>query len=304
MPFHDASRIDDRPGADRLGSPRADMGDGLLTRRYIGPPGRQTHLLEAGVKTNEAPLWCLHATAYSGRSFTPFLQAMASKRRVAAPDTPGYGASDPPPTPWTMGEYADGVAQALDAAGETAVDLLGYHTGAIVAAELARRRPDRVRRLVLIGVPYLSASEQSDWRRRLAAPAQLTDRLDQFQERWDYFIKDRDPGVSLTRGFDNFVDELRAYPHGWWAHEAAFTFDVERSFAEVRQPVLVLNPDNRLSVASRRAAKALVRAQIVETPHLRNAVFDNAPQELAALTDAFLRQEHISGQKEGAAGLR
>jgi pimeloyl-ACP methyl ester carboxylesterase len=304
MPFHDASRIDDRPDADRPGAPGGNQGELLLSRRYVGPPGRQTHLLEAGVKTDEAPLWCLHATAYSGRSFTPFLQAMALKRRVAAPDTPGYGASDPPPTPWTIGEYAESLDQALDAAGEAAVDLLGYHTGAIVAVELARRRPDRIRRLVLIGVPYLSAAEQSDWRRRLAAPAQLTDRLDQFQERWDYFIKDRDPGVSLTRGFENFVDELRAYPHGWWAHEAAFTFDVACAFAQVRQPVLVLNPDNRLSGASRRAAEALAGAEIVETPHLQNAVFDNAPLELAVLTDAFLRQRHVSGQKEGAVRSR
>ena len=124
-----------------------------LSRRYVGPPGRQTHLLEAGLISSEPSLWCLHATAYAGRSFAPLIEALAGRRRVVAPDTMGYGGSDKPGQRIEIGDYASLIDQALDAAGEDRVDLLGYHTGALVAAELARLRPDRVRRLILIGVP-------------------------------------------------------------------------------------------------------------------------------------------------------
>jgi pimeloyl-ACP methyl ester carboxylesterase len=260
----------------------------VLSRRYVGSPGEQFHLLEGGESHSGRPLYCLHATAYSGRSFTPFLEAMGKRRRVVAIDAPGYGASDPPPAPMDLAGYARALDEALDAAGESNVDLFGYHTGAVIAAELARQRPDRIRRVVLIGVPYFSGAEQAQWRARLAEPMTLTEELSQFEERWDYFITRRPPGVSLARGFENFVDELRAYPRGWWAHDAAFVFDVEACFAQIAQPVLVLNPDSHLAEASRRAARALSRGELVELPHLTNGIFDVAGEELAAAMDSFL----------------
>ena len=214
---------------------------------------------------------------------------MARYRRVVAPDAMGYGGSDTPPAPPQITDYARLLDDALDAANEGRVDLLGYHTGAIIAAELARLRPDRVRRLVLIGVPYVTGEEQQLWRERLAAPTVLGEDFEQFQERWDYLVARRDPSVSLERAFDNFIDELRAYPHAWWAHEAAFTFDVAGCFAEVLQPVLVLNPANHLSDASRRAASSLRNARILELKHLSHGIFDKAPEEIADLTEAFLK---------------
>lgn len=83
---------------------------------------------------------------------------------------------------------------------------------------------------------------------------------------------------------------MRAFPYGFWAHEAAFTFDVEACFAEARQPTLVLNPHNHLSEASRQAARVLPDARLVELPHLDHAIFDVAPDELAQRIDAFLSE--------------
>ncbi len=214
---------------------------------------------------------------------------MAPRRRVVAVDAPGYGASDPPPQPMPIEGYARAIAVAFDEAEAGSVDLFGYHTGALVAAELARQRPDKVSRLILIGVPYFLGAEREAWRVRLAEPTWLSEDFAQFQHRWDYFITRRAPGVSLARGFDNFVDELRAYPRGWWAHEAAFTFDVADCFGGVRQPTLVINPRNHLAEASRRAAGALANGRLLEMPHLENGIFDVAADELATIMDEFLR---------------
>jgi pimeloyl-ACP methyl ester carboxylesterase len=263
----------------------------MLGRRYVGPPGRQTHLLEGGAPSDKTPLWCLHATAYSGRSFTPFLNLLAAHRRVVAPDTCGYGGSDGPDAPLDIQGYAQRVLEAVDQAGDTQIDLLGYHTGALIAAELARVAPERVRRLVLIGVPYLDKAEQPAWRERLASPMVLGESLDQFEERWDFLVRERDPRISLERAFNNFVDELRAYPQGWRAHDAAFTFDVQTCFARVHQPTLILNPDNHLSAPSRRAAAALPDARLVELPQLTNGIFDAAPDVLLAAAEAFLEED-------------
>ena len=58
-----------------------------------------------------------------------------------------------------MSGLAGAAADTLEALGygadgEGAVDVIGYHTGTFIAAELAIVRPDLVRRLVLPGIPF------------------------------------------------------------------------------------------------------------------------------------------------------
>jgi len=282
-------RKDLEPGTARASSPQ-------LTRRYVGAAGRQVHLIEGGRPSVAGPqpaaLACLHGAACSGASFTPFLNVMAQRRHVLALDTPGYGGSDRPEQRLDIAGYAEILGEALDAAlekgGDRPIDLFGHSIGALIAVELARQRPERVRRLVLMSVPYFVGAEQAVWRHRLARPHTLTDDLSQLEARWRRLVIDREWGVSLERGFEAFVDELRAYPHDWWAHDAAFGFDVETAFAEVQQPVLVLNPANTLAQASRRAAWALPDGHLLDLPLLHNAPFDVGAEELAERVDEFL----------------
>jgi pimeloyl-ACP methyl ester carboxylesterase len=250
-------------------------------------------------------LYCLHASAYSGQTFEPLMAAMAG-RRLVAPDTAGYGASDPPRARWAIPDYANALAETIAAAGDGPVDLLGYHTGAFIATDLAARRPDLVRRLILIGVPYYTGAEREERRATLASPMTLTEDFEQFAERWAFFVTNRAQGQTLARGFENFVDELRAYPNGWLAHEAAFTYEAGARLGAVRQPVLVLNPANHLAAPSRRAAALMPEAQVAELPHLAHAIFDVAPSEIAARIETFLApgEPAASMAAAGAASMR
>ena len=83
------------------------------------------------------------------------------------------------------------------------------------------------------------------------------------------------------------MDELRAWPHGFWAHEAAFTFEPEACLASVRQPTLILNPATPLAEPSRRAAARLACAELVELEHLQHGVLDVAAAELARHIQPF-----------------
>ncbi len=83
---------------------------------------------------------------------------------------------------------------------------------------------------------------------------------------------------------------MRAWPNGWWAHDAAFRFDVECCFSQIVQPTLVINPHNHLAAASRQAAAALRHGRTVELPHLANAIFDVAAPEIAGLIETFLSE--------------
>jgi pimeloyl-ACP methyl ester carboxylesterase len=259
-----------------------------IVKDYVTISTGQVHRRSTPVVPGAPPLYAFHATAYSGRTFEPLMRALAGRRRVVAPDTPGYGASDRPDGMWDIPRYAAALAEAIERAEQGPVDVFGYHTGAFLATELAAQRPDLVRAVVLVGVPYFPVQDRAAWLARLGAEMHLTEDLAQFEERWSFFITHRAHGVPLAQGFAHFVDELIAYPHGWWAHDAAFKYAAEDRLGLIRQPALVLNPQNHLSEASRAAAQAMPDCQVAELPHLSHAVLDLAADELAALTHGFL----------------
>lgn len=252
----------------------------MIRKRYVDGPFGQIHMRESGAGSGTVPLVCLHATAYSSRSFGALMRAFGESRHLIAPDLPGYGESDLPEAKPDMEGYADAIAAAL---GEEPVDLFGYHTGVYVAAELALRHPAKVRRMTWMGVPYFQALDFEGWRKRLATPHSLGERLDQFEERWDYLVANRPPGVSLARGFENFVDELKAWPNGSWAHEAMFAWDSGARLPLIQCPVTILNPDGHLAAASRGAAALLANVDLVELPELNGAVLELHADRIAAL---------------------
>ena len=112
-------------------------------------------------------LLCLHQTPKSGWDYEPLMPVMAADRVIVAPDTPGYGGSDAPPAPVAIEDYAEVMAalmqdlQAKGAAPPGPFDVMGYHTGSLTATQLGLARPERVRRLVLLGLAAFDAEERA-----------------------------------------------------------------------------------------------------------------------------------------------
>ena len=181
------------------------------------------HIAEALDETaGRTPLMCFHPTALSGDFYRDYMLEMSADRRVMAMDTPGYGRSDPPPEPQPMSELAGAAADTLDALGygadgEGAVDVIGYHTGTFIAAELAIMRPDLVRRLVLPGIPFRVGEEREALYEQYARPKELAEDGSNVMEVWRFWVTDRHPEVSLQRGASHFVDHLQSGPYSWWA---------------------------------------------------------------------------------------
>lgn len=267
-----------------------------VRKTYVDGPYGQVHARLTPPVADASPLVCLHATAYSSQSFLPLMQAAGGTRQVIAIDAPGYGESDAPPQPIDMAGYAQAVSAALGQLVGDPVMLLGYHTGCYIATEMAIARPATVDRLVLIGVPYFQALDFDYWKAKLAARHSLTNELEQFAERWAYFITNRHPRVTLRRGFANFIDELKAWPEGWWAHEAMFAYDSDARLPLVEQPVLILNPQGHLAPASRAAASLIPSCTICELPDLSGPVLEAAPERLAAEIEAWISLQILEHQ--------
>jgi len=130
--------------------------EAVRTRRaYFDCRFGQLHVRTAFPATGgfdeQVTLFCLHAEQSSSHAFARFLPEIAEVRSVYAPDLPGLGESDPSPHSST-GEAAQAISDLADDLRLRQIDLLGIHSGARAALDLAAARPALVRRLVLAGV--------------------------------------------------------------------------------------------------------------------------------------------------------
>jgi pimeloyl-ACP methyl ester carboxylesterase len=152
---------------------------GVRTRRaYFDCRFGQLHVRTAFPTTGgfdeQVTLFCLHPDQSSSRTFARFLPEIGDVRSVYAPDLPGLGESDPSPAA-SVAEAAGAVSDLADDLRLRQIDLLGVHTGALVAMDLAAARAELVRRLVLVGVssaePLRTVSQPTlVMRTRLDAP--------------------------------------------------------------------------------------------------------------------------------------
>ncbi len=94
------------------------------------------------------PLLLINGIGATGELFEPLRRHLADRETIAF-DAPGVGGSSTPAKPLSMRALARTVGGLVDRLGHDRVDVLGVSWGGALAQELARRRPDLVRRLVL-----------------------------------------------------------------------------------------------------------------------------------------------------------
>jgi pimeloyl-ACP methyl ester carboxylesterase len=95
------------------------------------------------------PLLFLHGFLCDSRVWRPQLSELADEFDLIAWDAPGAGASLDPPLGFTLTDWADACAQLLDALDLEPAHIVGLSWGGLVAQELFRLAPERVRSLVL-----------------------------------------------------------------------------------------------------------------------------------------------------------
>ncbi len=95
------------------------------------------------------PLLLINGIGATGDLFQPLREHLGDRETIAF-DAPGVGGSPAPAYPPTMRSIARLVAGLIHELGHDSVDVLGLSWGGAVAQELARRHPERVRRLILV----------------------------------------------------------------------------------------------------------------------------------------------------------
>jgi len=274
-----------------------------LRRMYVDCRYGQLHLRSAfpsnGGFDELTPLICLHQSPMSSRVFRRFLELMGSDRSVYAPDTPGFGESDPPPSRPLISDYAGAICDFMDHMRLREVDLLGYHTGSAIAAEVAIARPRQVRRVTMVAVPAFDDAERGAFR-QTPWPVPVREDGTHLAEEWRRSLRWRGPGVTLEQLADGFADKLRNGAHAWWGAAAAVEYDAGSRLPQITQPVLVLRPNDDLWDITPRAQPLLGNAHFVDLPEYGFGLFEVAPEVVAGHVRAFLDAETASARARRA----
>ncbi|MBT5564587.1 MAG: alpha/beta fold hydrolase [Rhodospirillaceae bacterium] len=268
---------------------------GLVRGKYADSSSGQVHfhIVNSAVETDKIPFVIFHPNPYSGLYFSYLLEDLGRDRSALAPDTPGYGNSTKPSAPLSMKELGEAMAAALENLGygengKGQVDVSGYHTGAYIATELAAARPDLVRRVVLIGVPFWQGDELEKQRAELTKPTPVDDAGKVLEDKWRFAVSGRNPLVPLDRAYDLFIESLQSGSDVGWAYTAVLGFDAETQFAAITQPVLLLNTHGGLREETRAVLPYLQNGRLVEEPGLTHGIFDVGAPVLGKHLRAFL----------------
>ncbi|MBL8201977.1 MAG: alpha/beta hydrolase [Chromatiales bacterium] len=275
-------------------------------RGYADGPDGQVHYRDAGVGR---PLLLLHQTpCHLGQFDAAWPLLVAAGIRPIGVDTPGYGQSDPTRDPPTIAGYAKAVAAVLDHLKLDAADVLGHHTGASIAAELAVLEPRRIRRVILNGPPLFTPDERAAYLEAIAAAPRPGPRADGSHllavwERRKHFT----PGwTSLGAMHRGVVMMLMAQMQGDGerpGYSAAFAHDVGVPLRAITQPGLILtNTGDDLYLMACRAGDLRPDFAFLALPGGTHDIVDEQPGEWAAAVRTFLTDSPAISVPERPAG--
>ena len=213
-------------------------------RGYVDTRWGQVHYRRHG--TEQPAVVLLHESPLSSGAYEAVLPLLGSRLTAIALDTPGYGASDVPPTVVEIPDYAATLLEAIDALGIEQFAVAGVHTGASLAIQLAVQAPQRVTHAVLSGIPLLSAERRAwfleNWAPEVEVAADgshLTWAWERYERIWE------GPPELLHFGATTLLANLARYHVGY---NAAFRYDPDPDLPSVRCPVLLYTAERDLLI--------------------------------------------------------
>jgi pimeloyl-ACP methyl ester carboxylesterase len=223
----------------------------------------------------------------SSRNFEPLLARLGKDRPAFAADIPGFGESEPPQAMPSIADLADIMTDVIkDLAGSGPIDLMGDHTGAVIAVDLAARYPKLIRKVALNTVPYFNAAERAE---RLAHSAYEgpSDDAAHLRKRWDSMVRLYGPYMDMREVERNFVEALRGGPFGHWGHSAVFSYDMDPVLPKIAQPMLIFRPKDGLEENTLRAKPLLKNAEVIDLLQYGYGFMETQADEIAGYLRGF-----------------
>jgi len=260
----------------------------MMQRRICNTRMGQVHCVEAGAGA-ATPLLLLHQTPRSVDEFAEVMPLLAADRRVIAVDTPGYGCSDRVPGRPQVEDYAAAAFDVLDALGVEQVVVVGHHTGAVIAVEMAATAPQRIERIVMSGPVYTGPAGRAElmrFFRQWTVAADGSHLLEKWQKMHRWL-----PRPALVQRL--VVDLFRAGEASEQGHFAVAEYRMEDRLPRVRCPALLLYCRDDPFAGPERAAPLRAAFRPAREVTIAAGIFaaNEAPQQFAQAVLDYVRGE-------------
>jgi pimeloyl-ACP methyl ester carboxylesterase len=224
----------------------ADTAYGQIHYRFVLPP--------QNVQRNATSLLFLHKSASSSVSYESLMLLYAAKGYSCyAPDMPGFGGSFDPTddaireiqskgTVWYAELFMQVFSQIglFDADKKTRCHLIGHHSGAVLAVELATMHPDFVASICLVGPTVMTTEERAAMKeiyfKTFNEPVRDGSHL---LKTWDY-LGNMGIGEDLVLWQREAVDHIRAWKGRNLIYGAVWAQESEALYMSVGCPILLM----------------------------------------------------------------
>jgi haloalkane dehalogenase len=130
-----------------------------ISRHFVSVEGRRVHYRRAG---KGPAVLLVHQSPRSSAEFVPLIERWAEHFTVIAPDTPGFGHSDPLPGEQPeIGDFAGALLGFLDALGIERIAAYGFHSGGIILMSAFRQSPERFSAMAIGGYAIWTDAERA-----------------------------------------------------------------------------------------------------------------------------------------------
>ncbi|MFZ9395517.1 MAG: alpha/beta fold hydrolase [Erythrobacter sp.] len=111
----------------------------MITRHILTIPatGRRVHYRKCG---SGPALLMVHQSPRSSAEYEPLMERWGQHFTCVAPDTPGFGQSDPLPGKPEIADFADALGETVKALGLKRCAAYGFHSGGIILVTALKRR--------------------------------------------------------------------------------------------------------------------------------------------------------------------
>ena len=256
-----------------------------MRRGYITAGHGQLHF-RCNAQRPGIPLVLLHQSPSDSRMYEKLMAELDDDFWMIAPDSPGFGNSDPLPRGFSLAGCADAILSLLDHLQLSQCFLFGHHTGASVAVQMAARNPSRFRALALSGPTLLDDTLKAALPAKAAPFPEAADGS-HLQSMWQRMAaKEADAPPALL------LREVTAAMASGPAYAQAYAAVAEQDFAgqlqQLDMPTLVFAGTADILYHCLEPSYRLLRnGQMSEIEGAGSYVCDRQPVEVARLLRGF-----------------
>jgi pimeloyl-ACP methyl ester carboxylesterase len=167
-------------------------------------------------------------------------------------------------------------------------DVMGYHTGSVIAGVMARLAPMRVRRIVLVSLPAYSAALRLEKMEQLAQFPVPVEDGSHLTGMWNLVTFLSDPRSDAEWRNASVTENLRCGGRATWGYQAVFALDFQATLAALDQPVMVINAQDDLWQQTHENVGLIADCRHVELPGIQHGLFLLERDRIAELVREFL----------------